>query len=283
VYITDTGTSGPGTVRAYQPAGDELVLTHPLSDASYYYNHVTWDSQHDRFFIARQAVSGSANSVIAVNPDGSLVAPQPTFAFAAGEYITSMTYDPKFSQLYLGVSPGGVADGEIRKYNTSGAQVGNPLYIPYYVAGVAYDPATDLLYVSRLTGTATVHAYRPNQTIAVETNEANHVFAGLKSAPDIAFDGHHGLLYVAECACNTSVAGFSAFNATTGARVGTVVSGGDPQSIAYDPVHEHILLADHSNAIILVYEANAPDFPLVDIVNGQFSGLAGPTGIAYRP
>lgn len=281
VYVIDsTPATGDGTLRAYDSVGAEFTLAHPLSEPTQYYNDIIWDSLHDRFFIARDPESSGPSTVIAVNPDGSLVDPQPSFALAAAEYVTGMVYEPKFSQIYMTIEIP-AADDEIRKYNTNGVQVGNSFFVGgSAMSSIAYEPKQDLIYVTLVNGG--VRAYRTNGDLALQSNDAAHVFEGLKSASDMVYDSHHDLFYIAECACNTSVAGFSAFT-PAGVKVGTVNTGGNPLGIAYDPVNERILVADQLNAIILVYNAAPPDFAPVAIINGQFSGLNGPNDIVYRP
>jgi hypothetical protein len=92
---------------------------------------------------------------------------------------------------------------------------------------MAFDSVNEVLYVAKALATGSVHAYRLNQTVVVETDQANGIFASLRSASAIAYDGQHDLVCVTECACNDSVEGFSAFTAD-GHRVGTVETGGNP-------------------------------------------------------
>lgn len=255
--------AGPSVVATLTLPNDTLLQGNPTLPTTFYANSVAYAANVHAYY----AVSGAnGGSVLVINPSSEHV----LTTILVGGFPEGIVYDPNNHLLYIANSgTGGPGWVDVVNPVTNTAGVSIPLGASGVGAsGIAYDPATKLLYVPE---------FSSNNLSVVDP--LSSVVVGLVpvgSGPDgVAIDPSAGRVYVA----NLGSDNVTIVNASTFTVVGSVAVGSEPASLDVALSTHQVFVANFNSSNVSVLEAGrAKVNQTISLPHGSL-----PYGVLYDP
>ena len=268
-YVVDNQATA---IDAFDALGNGVTLAHPVTFPSNQFpqgSAIAYDDNDDLLIVL---VRSGGEFIKLYKPDGS-VAPGGNQTFN-NVGLSSISYDSTHGQIYVTGSGGAAPNGIVGAYTPAGQPIGQlPINCKLQTL---YVPTTNQLYCFDGPGGVNAFTFGLYQPVTLPANAFQAVYDAMSST---AFA--HGEYAAYDTANDRILIGFNT-DAWSFTPTGTLVSHfplqGHIQGLTRDTISQRVAVVLDNGTMQLFSD----DGKTVKTINGAFSGIAVPRGLAFR-